>query len=263
MRRVATAGLAAALGLLGAIGPAPQARAADPMLSELPCPAGPVRIAVVGDSLADGMWGSFFRAFARCALVETPRVTAVSDGLAKTAPDDWLDRYDAAMPAVAGPAPVDIAVVQIGANDVTGIRIGARRASFGAEGWDELYAERASALAAGLRERAREVFWIGLPVVGKARLEPDYAVLSALQAKAVEAGGAVFLDIHALTRFGAEGFVMNAAVDGGRVRQLRAPDQVHFTELGYDLVARRMADRLRELFKESRRDKAVGGVALQ
>jgi len=260
IRRWRTLCLVAALAVWVAPHPA---RAAGRMLSDLPCPAGPIRIAVLGDSLADGMWGSFFRAFARCALVEVARVTAVSDGLAKTAPEEWLGRFDADMPSAAAPRPVDIAVVQIGANDVTGIRVGARRASFGADAWDALYAERAEALASGLGERTAAVFWIGLPIVGKARLEPDYATISAVQAEAAARGGAEFLDIHALTRFGAEGFVMNAAVDGGGVRQLRASDQVHFTELGYDLVARRMAERLRELFETSRRDEALGGAALQ
>ena len=65
---------------------------AQSTLSEMDCPAEPVRIAVLGDSLADGLWGSFYRAFAQCGSVDVLRRSTVSDGLAGSDAEDWLSR---------------------------------------------------------------------------------------------------------------------------------------------------------------------------
>ncbi len=228
-------------------------------LDSLPCPATPVRLVVMGDSLADGLWGAMVRAFLRCATVEVLRLTTVSDGLARTAPEDWLARY---APPADPAATRDLVIVQVGANDITSIRRGTRREVFGTAGWTELYRDRARALAEGLAAAgAARVFWFGLPVVGPARLEPDYRTISALQAEGAAAGGATFVDVHRLTMFGAEGFTMNAEVDGVP-RQLRAADQVHFTDLGYDLVAAAIRDELARALAP-RRPAGAPGVVLQ
>jgi hypothetical protein len=252
----ARAGLAAVLAaaLAVALLPGGPARGLE-RLDSLPCPEAPLRLAVMGDSLADGLWGAIFRAFLRCPAVTVLRLTAVSDGLARTAPEDWLARLPPAGPAGGR----DVVVVQLGANDITSIRRGTGREVFGTEGWKTLYRDRVEALAQGLAAAGAErVFWFGLPVVGQTRLEPDYRTISALQAEGAAAGGAVFVDIHGLTMFGAEGFTLNAEVDGG-TRQVRATDQVHFTELGYDLVAAAIRADLARLLAPRR----PAGVALQ
>ena len=58
------------------------------------CPNADVRIVVLGDSLADGLWGSLYRSFARCETMEVVRLTEVSDGLAKTSAKGWLERRE-------------------------------------------------------------------------------------------------------------------------------------------------------------------------
>ncbi|MCL4186612.1 MAG: DUF459 domain-containing protein [Rhodobacteraceae bacterium] len=234
------------------------AGAAADRLDRLACPDRPVRLVVVGDSLADGLWGALARAFLRCAAVEVLRLTAVSDGLARSAPDDWLARYTTT-PA-SGEA--DIVVVQIGANDITSIRQGSRRAVFDTPEWDTLYEARARALAEGLAARAAQVLWLGLPVVGAERLEPAYRAVTALQAAGAGPAVARFLDIHALTGFGSGGFTMNAEVDGS-LRQLRAADQVHFTEAGYDAVAGALGPDLARAFAARRAAGSAPAVALQ
>jgi len=228
---------------------------AQSTLSEMDCPAEPVRIAVLGDSLGDGLWGSFYRAFAECALVDVLRRSTVSDGLAGHDAEDWLARLDS-------DGPLDLVVVQIGANDIINIREGTTRHVVGSPEWDTAYAERAEALAAGLQGVAPDVIWMGLPIVGRAQYEDSYRNISALQAEAVSKAGVRFVDTHTPTTFGQGAFVMSAEVDGA-VRQIRASAQVHFTELGYDVVAGLIRADVAQIFQDRSRAIAIDALQLQ
>lgn len=108
---------------------APTTVSAAAVIAEADCPKQPTRIVVLGDSLADGLWGSLFRTYSRCKKVETLRLTKVSDGLAKTSDSGWLGRYAKARTKFET-RESDIVVVQIGANDITTIREGSHRESF-------------------------------------------------------------------------------------------------------------------------------------
>lgn len=238
-----------------AVALAPGMVAAQSVLSELDCPAEPVRIAVLGDSLADGLWGSFYRAFADCAGVDVLRRSTVSDGLAGNDAADWIAR-------VSGDGPLDLVVVQIGANDIINIRDGRTRHIVGTPEWDLAYAARAEALAGGLRGVAPDVIWMGLPIVGRTQFEESYRAISALQAEAAAKMGVRFVDTHTPTTFGQGAFVMSAEVNGS-VRQIRANDQVHFTELGYDVVAGLLHADVAEIFQARSRAVAIDALQLQ
>ncbi len=226
-----------------------------PVLGGLECPSDPVRIAVIGDSLADGLWGSFYRAFAACASVEVLRRSTVSDGLAGSDADDWLGRlaFDGAL---------DLIVVQVGANDIRNIREGTQRHAWGGDTWDAAYGARVTALADGLAGRAREVIWMGLPIVGEARFEDGYRTISGVQADAASAAGVRFVDTHTPTTFGQGAFVMSADIDGS-LRQIRNTDQVHFTQIGYDMVAGLLRADVEKIFATSGRAVAIDALALQ
>lgn len=236
------------------------APAAAAQLANITCPKSPMRLAVIGDSLADGLWGALYRGFARCKTMQVLRLTEVSDGLAKTSSEAWLRRYLAARTPL-DTTVADIAIVQIGANDITTIRNGASRVSFATEQWQALYAQRAASLASGLKARTSEVLWFGLPVVGNTSFEGPYQSISALQKRAVRRAGGTFVDIHTATKFGSGGFSMNG-VYAGRMRQLRATDKVHFTKAGYDFVANEIQAELARLISDRDRRAALQDVQI-
>ncbi|PIE06586.1 MAG: hypothetical protein CSA74_11600 [Rhodobacterales bacterium] len=225
------------------------------------CPTAPMRLVVLGDSLADGLWASFQRTFVTCDTMEVLRITAVSDGLAKSSGEEWIDRY---MKKAGPPAPgtTDVAVVQIGANDINFIRNGATREIFNTEVWQDLYAGRVSALAGTLEANSAEVFWVGLPVVGNTKFEPNYQIITNVQRRAARKAGARFIDIHELTQFGTGEFAMSGRIDG-QVVKMRAADKVHFTLPGYDVVARAVLDDLVDIINATNRRLAFQDVPVQ
>lgn len=246
--------------LIGLVGLFAAGTAAEALDAET-CPKSPMRVLVLGDSLADGLWASLNRFYTQCETMRVVRLTAVSDGLAKTSDRDWIQRY-LAKAGEPKDKTKDIVVVQIGANDITFIRNGRSRESFNTEAWNQLYHQRVSELTRILGARSAEVFWFGLPIVGNTKWEPSYQIISQLQADAVRGSGGTFIDIHQLTTFGTGDFAMNASFDG-RVLQMRAPDKVHFTNPGYDYVASQVLDEIAVLIANTNRRIALQDVELQ
>ncbi|WP_172298735.1 GDSL-type esterase/lipase family protein [Pseudoruegeria sp. HB172150] len=248
---------AAMLGLLALLATGAGAEAVDAP----ECPKTPMRVLVLGDSLAEGLWGSLHRAFARCDTMNVVRLTSVSDGLAKTSDEDWLGRYFATAGEPSEDT-TDVVIVQLGANDITTIRNGRTRESFNTDTWNSLYTQRVAHLTRALGDRSAAVYWFGLPVVGNTSWEPSYQIISQLQADAVRKAGGNFVDIHEFTKFGTDDFAMNGKLNG-RLMQLRAPDKVHFTKPGYDLVASRILGELEKLIANTNRRIALQDVKLQ
>lgn len=245
----------AALAASCALGLAPfAAHAQQNALSDIPCPASTVTIAVMGDSLADGIWGAFFRAFSPCDTVEVLRLTSLSDGLARSDPSAWLGRLKGIEP--------DLTLISIGANDLVNMRSNRVRFIYGQSDWAVEYKARATTLAAGLKSASSSVIWLGLPVVGRADFEDSYRQITELHAAAAMAEDLAFVDTHAPTMFGQGAFVMNAKIDG-TLRQMRHTDQVHFTAAGYDMVAGLTGSAVADLFDNTNREASLGALELQ
>lgn len=240
---------AALLCALAAGGPA----AAAPNIQGIACPGEDVRIVVLGDSLADGLWGALYRALGACDRAQVVRGTRVSDGLVKTDAASWAIRVN---------GQADLVVVQMGANDITNIRDGRTRLVYGSPAWRDAYEARARELAGALKEKADRVIWMGLPVVGQTKYEPEYREISALQAEAATQAGIEFVDTHEPTTFGEGEFVSSTKIDG-LTQQVRITDLVHFTELGYDIVAGLIREDVESLFARTARDATLGAMPLQ
>lgn len=226
------------------------------------CPAQPTSIAVMGDSLADGVWGALERGWTGCKAVALHRVTAVSDGLTVHGAEAWTSRLADSL----GPGGrAELVIIQLGANDIRPLRTGTGRAVFGTDEWKAAYGNRAAELLRGVADHAEAAIWLGLPVVGDTRLEEPYLEVSSVQSAAA-AGTTVpptrFVDTHGPTEFGTGGFVQSAEVDGA-MTQLRAPDLIHFTAKGYDLVLAIFSADLERRLRARDAKATLDGLALQ
>lgn len=226
------------------------------------CPTQPTRIAVMGDSLADGIWGALERGWSGCGGVTLYRVTAVSDGLTVHSAVEWTARLAGSL----GPeGQAEVVIIQLGANDIRPLRTTDGRAMFGTPEWKAAYGNRAAELLRGVAEHAASAIWLGLPIVGDTRLEDSYVEVSAVQSAAA-AGTTVpptrFIETHKATEFGTGAFVQSADVDG-TMTQLRAPDLIHFTAKGYDLVLALFSADLEQSLRARDAKATLDGMALQ
>ncbi|TGE00618.1 SGNH/GDSL hydrolase family protein [Methylobacterium nonmethylotrophicum] len=202
---------------------------------------GEIRIAFVGDSLSDGMWGGVTRLAAREAClggrVKLGRFAENGTGLTRPAKFDWVSESK----AVVAKFKPTLSVVSIGLNDRQSI-VDASRARFdlGTPAWRTRYTELCQAMARNLRAGEAGVVWIGLPVLRDAAAQDDAAEKNAIFAEAVKGLGDPKVRFVAPWRLGSAGpdaFQPYGPDLRGAQVQLRAADGIHFTTAGYDVVS--------------------------
>jgi uncharacterized protein len=196
-----------------------------------------IRLTVIGDSLADGVWAGLHRNLRAGKRFKVRRAAKVSSGLAAY---DW---YSAAETLLDDDT--DIVVVMLGANDGQAIRRpGETRIAYRGGRWRDVYADKIDELLQLFKERDVFTVWIGLPVMRKDSMREQAERLNAIFAEVVTGRADVsFLPTWDLTTDDNGEYSAYADLDdSGRPRQFRAKDGVHFTMMGYQFLARHVQE---------------------
>jgi hypothetical protein len=195
-----------------------------------PDAADPVRMLVVGDSLAAGLADALARLGQPAGLAVRSRVVA-SSGLARPDVYDWPWQ----LASVVDPTD-EIVVVAVGTNDAQPLAHASQPAGPpGSAAWTQQYRERLARLvgAAG----PRPVVVVGLPAVEQAERDRELdAVRAALAAEAAVHPNVRWFDLRAAT---SDDGTFARWLDGGDGRQTaaRSNDGERFTDAGNDLAA--------------------------
>ncbi len=209
----------------------PEAASAAPEAA--PAEDRPFRVAVFGDSLADGMWGAVYRALRRDDRFEVLRRTRNASGLARPDFYDWfaaLDRHIAE-------DSIDAAIVVFGLNDTQPVFFEGRwDHAFATPRWDEIYGIRVADFMTRLRQAGIPTFWLGLPVVRRDSHAGQVRHLNQLYESLAGEHGVVFVPTWTLSTDDDGRFSTYLPDDRGRSRQMRANDGVHFTMAGYEML---------------------------
>src|SRR5258708_12289812 len=116
-------------------------------------------VAVLGDSLGDGIWGSFYRRLVRDKRYTVYRGAKNSVGFGGETLIDQIDKAFAA-------GPTDAIVMMIGANDRRGIYVdGNLAAPYKSPQWAETYRHRVDGFMDAAPRRGVPLGWILLPVM--------------------------------------------------------------------------------------------------
>jgi hypothetical protein len=205
--------------------------------------AGPFRVVVFGDSLADGIWAGVYRTLRRDDRFEVERVTRVSSGLSRPDFFDWqaaLDEYLLEEEA-------DAVIISLGLNDAQPIfHEGRWDHAFGTEPWTEIYRSRVDAFMARLAEAGVPAFWVGLPTVRSDSFAERVAHLNEIYASLAPEHDVVFVPTREITADEDGRYSAYLADAEGRSRLMRDNDGIHFTSRGYELLGRRMVAAMRE-----------------
>ena len=222
---VAGFGLAAFLGLATA--------------PSLAAETGPVRIAFVGDSMADGLWGALFRRLGKdkCLTdkVKLIRKAKNGTGLARLDQFNWV----AEVGAMAKDGDADLFVGSFGINDRQAIVDASRvRTEFDAPDFDIRYQSFAESLIRNAVSGGASILVAGLPVMLDQAANADAKAKNKLFAAAVAAVAsplATYVEPWS-SRPGDDEYKPYLPNADNRLVQFRAEDGVHFTRFGYDQV---------------------------
>ena len=246
-RTVVLAGAAAGLGLAvsglagrGALGQGAPAIGAAPAANAAQEP-NRLKVAFMGDSMADGFWGAFFRYLTRekCLKdrMDAGRFAKNGTGLTRTDSFDWPIQARKIVETY-GPGAV---VASIGINDRQDVvEASHSRATYGTPAWDDSYRARIVQFLQAAAAQNATVVLVGLPAMREAVVNADAQAKNRLFAEAVKAAAKPNIQyIEPWQAANAAPGVFSSAApgEGGRgLVQVRAPDGIHFTAQGYDIL---------------------------
>lgn len=200
-------------------------------------PFSKARIWVAGDSLAVTPGQSFLRR-ADSAVTDIRGVDGrVSTGLARPDVFNWFSHVK----SETARTDAQVVVLTFGANDdqyLVGGPGGRSVGPFGSDAWKEEYRRRVGAMMDQVITENRKVIWTGIPIVRNDERSLRYAEMNAIyrDEAAKRPGNALFVDTWPLFT-DPSGLYADDLVVGGEVQRVRAPDGIHFTRTGGDLIA--------------------------
>jgi hypothetical protein len=173
-----------------------------------------IRIAVVGDSVADGYWDGVTRLVARdeClrAHLEVEKFTRDSTGLMRQHSLDWV----AELRRIGSRFRPQLFVMSIGTNDV---------------GSDDSYSSRITSVLQGAVASDAGLLWIGLPAMRAAVFDRNGREKNKLFEQAIVSFGSKSIKyVQPWT----DKFASYGPDEHGRIIQIRTPDGTHFTFAG-------------------------------
>lgn len=209
-----------------------------------------VTIAVVGDSLADGIWGGIYRKLYRDKRFSVYRGAKNSVGFGG---GDLLDALDRAFEA----GPVDAVVMMIGANDRRGIYAndGKLAAAYKSPQWPAAYRARVDKFMDSATAREVPLVWVLLPVMREDGAEVDSKQINTIVGEAAECHPLVAtVPTRPLTADPDGKYAAYLKDAKGQQRLVRDSDGVHFTDYGYDMIADQVLAKLSDVSSK------IGGV---
>jgi hypothetical protein len=201
----------------------------------VPEPGNELRVAVVGDSLSQGLGPAVTELFDP----ELARVLSLgrqSTGLARLDYFNWR----AAMRQLVERFRPDLVFVMIGSNDDQA-QIGpdGSAVEVGSTAWVQAYRSRAAQFLREATSAGTRVVWVGIPVVEERARWSFYRRVNGIYRETAEADPlAAYVDAWTLFQPKGGGYSAFLRNERGVLQQMRAPDGVHFTPTGYGYLAR-------------------------
>lgn len=195
------------------------------------------RIAVMGDSLSDGVW--MYLSKEKNSEYQFQRLGKISSGLVKDKYYDWIKKSE----EISG-EDYDAAVVMLGMNDQQTIST-EKRYHFGTEGWKQEYSNRVSQVVKSFTDKGKKVIWIGLPPIQDKELNDGVILINSIVKEAVEASNGVYLSIY--EDFTVDGKYSDYLSYNGKKTLMRHEDGKHLSGTGYGMVSSKVIDAMKNL----------------
>lgn len=202
--------------------------------------AAPATVAFVGDSMADGLWGAFFRLTGNqhCSPEELSLVRDARNGSGLARPDhfDWNGELDALM----AKTPPTLVFASIGLNDAQDLVLADKsKVRLGSDAWLAQYTQNVDDFYAHAGAAGAPVMIIGLPNLRDPKADAHAQMVNTIFAGEAKAAKVDVTYVQPWTMKNDDGsFASFGPGLSGQTVQIRAPDGVHFTQAGYDVLAK-------------------------
>lgn len=209
----------------------------------------PVRVGVFGDSFGDGIWSALYNQLSRKAGYQVIKYSQQATGFTRYRTLN-LEEHDRGRLAK---APVDVAVISFGANDMMGVADGGHVYALLTPNWKAAIARRVSAYVQMLRDQGAIVYWVGLPKMRETAYDADVVRMNAFYRDLMGRLGVAFIEtapysVDADGRYAA--YLPDPTT--GKPMLMRANDGIHMSMNGYIRITRGLAGRIKSYVGQAR-----------
>ncbi len=192
-------------------------------------------VALVGDSMmAVGLSSVLLHDSAQNKNLQVVKAFRSGTGLARPDVFDWMSEY----PGMIGDAQPDTIIVAIGANDGQDFLYGAKPLKFGTDAWISVYQQRTEQFLAMLTANGAHVVWIALPPMKAAGYNSRIDLINRISLSVVSANpNAVWWNPAPYIGDDKGQYLEFAEQPDGKVQRLRAPDGIHMSLEGAELLS--------------------------
>jgi len=215
----------------------------------------PVRVGVFGDSFGDGIWSALYNQLSRKDGYQVVKYSQQATGFTRYRTLN-LEEHDRARLAS---APVDIAVISFGANDMMGVASNGHVYALLTPNWQAEIARRVTSYVAMLRQQGAIVYWVGLPKMREASYDADVVRMNAFYRGLMANLGVAFIEtapysVDADGRYAA--YLPDPAT--GKPQLMRANDGIHMSMNGYIRITRGLSGRIKNYVDQARGQAGAG-----
>jgi uncharacterized protein len=200
-----------------------------------PSPSNKLRVAVIGDSLSQGL-GPAIERWMDPGVARVLSLGRPSTGLSR---EDYFN-WQAGMRQIVEEFRPDLVFVMLGSNDAQAqiSRDGAAIA-VGSADWVEGYRDRAAGLLEEATRAGTHVVWVGIPIVKERERWHFYRRVNDIYRDTANADPfGTYVDTWEPFQARDGGYTAFVRNERGDLVEVRAPDGVHFTPTGYSFIGR-------------------------
>ena len=199
----------------------------------------PLRLYVAGDSMDQVFGSSLVNLGEETGLVKGKNDYHVSSGLSRPDFYDWPQRL---VDQIVDFRP-DAAAVLFGANDGQDVLYEGKVLKVGTKAWQEVYAQRVGEAMDILTKGGRRVYWVGNPIMKAFGYRERIAMMNHIyQAEAKKHPGVTFVSTWQVLANDKGSYAEYLKDANGDQVLVRAPDGIHLTRAGGDVMAQRVLD---------------------
>ena len=202
---------------------------------------GTVRVGVFGDSFGDGVWSALYRLLPAKDGYHVEKFSQQSTGFTRYRSLNLEAHDDGRI----GTAPLDVAVIAFGANDVQGVCDGGHCGALMGSYWQQVIGRRITSYVAMLRRHGAMVYWVGLPAMRDPDFDADTSAMETFYAGLMHNLNVPYLDIRPFTVDDQGHYQAYYLASDGTQKLLRAGDGIHMSMNGYLRISRGLASRIR------------------
>lgn len=207
----------------------------EPEGIRVPTSSNKLRVAVVGDSLSQGL-GPAIEGGMEAGVVRVLSLGRQSTGLSR---QDYFN-WQAGMRQIVEELRPDLVFIMLGSNDAQAqVEPSGAEIPVGSVEWIEGYRDQAARLLAEATDAGTRVVWVGIPIVeDRGRWDFYRRVNEIYRDVAQDDPLATYLDAWSLFRAKEGGYRAYVRNERGLLQEMRAPDGIHFTPNGYAYLGR-------------------------